>query len=153
MIFPRDLASLLLLASPAVVGVPCCCWHPPLFQLFLVLLWFLLLMCSYRCCFVPGGPTVAEVTGVAAFPSNVVVFSAMVFPHIPGGPCCYWHPCCFWLPFGFGLLAIIGFPAVTGVPAVAGDPVVAVHCSSRSFKKSNILKLSDYCYQTVIFFC
>jgi hypothetical protein len=68
--------------------------------LFLALLSVLLLTDSYRCCFVPGNPTVAQVTDVAAFPSNVVVFLLWCF-HI-----------------------FLAVPAVIGVPAVFGFPAV-----------------------------
>ncbi len=43
-----------LLLRPYGCKHSCCCWHPQVFQLSLVLLSGLLLMCSYRCCFIPG---------------------------------------------------------------------------------------------------
>jgi hypothetical protein len=57
---------------PAIPALhPCYCWRPRVFQLSLVLLSGLLLMCSYRCCFIPGAPSVLRVS--AAFPTAVEV--------------------------------------------------------------------------------
>jgi hypothetical protein len=64
----------------------CCCWRSQVFQLSLVLLSGLLLMCSYRCCFIPGAPSADRVS--AAFPTAVEASSVTVVSNIPGGPCC-----------------------------------------------------------------
>jgi hypothetical protein len=103
LVFLTFLAVPVDVSVPAVVGFlavvayleflllhPYGCWRPQLFQLSLVLLPGLLLMCSYQCCFIPGAPSVVRVSTVSALPS---VYCCEVSPvtgvsNVPGGPCC-----------------------------------------------------------------
>ncbi len=86
---------------------------PLLFQLSLVLLSGLLLVCSYRC-FVPGAPAMTRASAVADFPTAVEVFSSSGISNVSGGPCCCWPPCSCWLPWCCCLPAV--FLAVADVP-------------------------------------
>jgi hypothetical protein len=110
---------------------PCCCWHPLLFQLSLVLLSGLLVMYFYRCCFFPRFPAMARVSLLLLSLLLLVLFCYWCF-QLSWRPCCCWLHCCCWrLCATVGFPGVVGFPAVAGVllakvSAVAGDPAGAV---------------------------
>ncbi len=95
---------------PLIMLFPTCSCIPavdvPWCSSYLLSLSCLLLMCSYRCCFVPGVPARdTRVSAVAAYPTAVEVSSTTNVSNVPGGPCCCWHSYCCWLPCCFVLPA------------------------------------------------
>ncbi len=122
---------LLLLASPAVPVVSCAAVGPAV-DVFLPLLfrpWSPYCGSSYWCCCLPFWRCGLFCYGVSTHSwRTLLLLTSLLFLVSLR----FWLPCCHWLSCCYG------------VSAVAGDPLVAVHCSCCSFKKSNILKLSDY---------